>query len=265
MTRAGAEPVDAPGHGAAGAVEANLAAWLANFARLPGGELREEADAVWFVTGRASWLLNGVIRARFAPGGAAARTGALLDALRRRGAPFAWWTGPGTRPFDLGERLVAHGLRRELAAPGMVADLRALPAPAPPPGAVVERVRDAAGLEAWHDGGRSPLFEAHLALGLGEDAPLRHYVGFLEGRPVAKASLFLSAESAGLYNVSVAPADRRRGLGTAVALAPLLDARRLGYTVGVLSATPMAIGLYRRLGFREAGAVACYAEQGEPA
>ena len=44
---------------------------------------------------------------------------------------------------------------------------------------------------------------------------------------------------------------RRQGIGAAVTLAPLLEARDMGYEVGILHASPMGLGMYGRVGFQE--------------
>ena len=110
---------------------------------------------------------------------------------------------------------------------------------------------------------RSASAEAARSLALIAGAPLRHYVGWLDGRPVAKATLFLDAASgtAGVYGVLVHPDWRRRGAGTAVTLALLREAHRLGWRVGVLAATAMGEGVYRRLGFREVTRIGLYASR----
>jgi ribosomal protein S18 acetylase RimI-like enzyme len=63
---------------------------------------------------------------------------------------------------------------------------------------------------------------------------------------------------AGIYSVATLPDWRGRGLGAAVSLAPLLDARREGYKVGVLQSSEMGYKVYQRLGFREVCRISHY-------
>ena len=81
----------------------------------------------------------------------------------------------------------------------------------------------------------------------------RLYVGYLNGRPVATNILFNGAGVASVYGVGTLPEARGKGIGAAITLKPLLDARAQGYRYGVLFATEMGVPVYRRLGFREVG------------
>jgi GNAT superfamily N-acetyltransferase len=127
----------------------------------------------------------------------------------------------------------------------------------------IEECIDRAGLAAWaalvealHPR-RGPLagtlVESHTAVGFGPGQPLRHFLARLGGRPVSAAVGFLGAGVVGLYWVGTLPEARRRGLGAAVSLAPLLAARAAGVRVGILHASSMGVPVYQRLGFRQHG------------
>ena len=147
--------------------------------------------------------------------------------------------------------------RKQWAA--MAIDLRAIAEPfPPPPNLTIERVVDEAGIAQWidlhphyleNDQRDEPRERLYISLGLNGDQPLRHYLARLSGEQVGALSLFLGQETAGIYNVEVAPEKRHRGVGTTMTRAVLEEARRLGARVGVLGPTPESRSMYERLGF----------------
>lgn len=209
---------------------------------------------------------NGVMRARFGPDlgpdGLATRIQAVVASFKALRQPFIWQLGPSSAPAALGAYLAAAGLTPVGNAPGMAADLSALDERLPRPAdlSIVE-VEDERTLHDWVEMAgaghgepeslRQARFDVYAALGLGADLPLKRYVASLGGRPVARSALFLGSGVAGIYEVATAQAVRHRGIGTAITLAPLLYARKLGYRIGTLQASEMGISVYARLGFRQ--------------
>jgi GNAT superfamily N-acetyltransferase len=187
------------------------------------------------------------------------RVAAIVAAFRAREvSDFTFWLAPGTPPEAWTSILWAHGFRPTEGPPGMTVDLTTL-REAALPGLRIVPVTDAALLRKWTmtfiagyevpPDWEPPLFD--LLSGIGLDLPVRHYLGYLDDKPVATSSLFLSAGVAGIQFVSTVREARGRGLGAALTLAPLLEARRMGYRIGVLQSSELGFPVYRRMGFQQ--------------
>lgn len=244
------------------AIEENGAELLLALGRAAGAELRDDGRASWTIGNCPIDYHNAVVRADLSPEEADGEIEASLERMRALGVPGSWHVGPSMRPPDLGERLVARGFGYGGDDIGMAADLAALPGEVPTPGGfVVERVRDEEGIAAWVGAlgsgfGEGPVEaewvgSVYRRLGFGDEGQLRHYLGRLDGEPAATATLFFGAGVAGVYFVFTVERARRRGIGAAITLAALREARDLGYGVGVLGSSEMGFSVYRRLGFEE--------------
>jgi GNAT superfamily N-acetyltransferase len=246
------------------ATDQNFIEFHKQMACLPGAEVHDEADLMWFATPIKMGGFNGVVRASLKPEDVGQKVAEVTELFRQRDTPWSWGVGPTSQPLDLGERLEEHGMTvggQELA---MAADLHALKVDLPrPEGLTIVRVRDAAALDGYMHAmvtGFGPpedfsrkwriVFEC---LGLGEEVPFQHYLGLLNGEPVASSSVFYGAGVAGIYMVATVPSARGRGIGSYITVAPLLDARDLGYRAAILQATQMGSSIYRRLGFESYG------------
>lgn len=238
------------------AIEANEAAyWLYGAARA-GWKVTQEPDVTLYRSGEANVERNGVLLPRLTEATAEARIAAIRRHFQARNLPFIWWEAPpAIEPL-----LAAQGLVLGSRDAGMAADLSHVPETVPlPAGITVERVRDDEGAREW----RAALYAGHgepppspapletfAPASYGEDEPLRCYLARREdGTPVATAQLLLAEGVAGIYCVSTVPEERGQGIGTAITHAALREARALGYAIGVLGATALGEGVYRRLGF----------------
>lgn len=188
----------------------------------------------------AGW--NRVPRAQLAPETVDERVAWVIARARALGVPFLWDIGPSMRPLDLGGHLLRHGFSDEGEEPAMGVALANLPETLPlHDGVTIERVSDRAAQEQWvrtscEGFGMPPsAVEPEVAAmahdSLGDDAAAHYYLARLHGEPVATSALTLAAGVAGIFAVSTLEAARGRGIGTAVTLAPLLDARSRGYSV----------------------------------
>jgi hypothetical protein len=82
------------------------------------------------------------------------------------------------------------------------------------------------------------------------DERMTCWIGRAGGRPVAAAMSFHTGRAIGVFGVTTVASARRRGYGTAITRAAILPDSGLP---AVLSPSPEAERLYRRLGFRPVG------------
>ncbi len=241
------------------AIEANLAEEMASFGRyLPGAELHEDAELQWIITD----LFNAVIRTQIVGANSDARLDATLAYFKSRGVTrMGWAVGPSTQPADLVVYLQARGFKHREDQMGMAADLQALREDvATLANLQITRVSDEAMLQTYalvsmrgfasNEDKIRCYYETYARIGFGEHVSWRHYIGWLDGEPVAVSSLLLHAGVAGVYGVATIPEARRQGAGAAMTLAALREARQRGYRLGILTPSDMGLGIYRRLGFR---------------
>ena len=256
------------------AIEAGIFRFWIHLGRSPQLGLYDGPDMIRLISDVPSPFCNNVLRAQLAPDDIDTRIEATLTPFKSRKLPVRWWTSPSTRPANLGKYLEAHGLNRMADMAGMAVHLAALNEKLTKPSDLtVEHVSDVKTLEQWIQvltiGLGVPVSVGTLFFdvlcSLGFELPWRHYIGWVMGKPVACSSLLLGAGVAGIYFVATVPEARGRGIGTALTLVPLLDARAMGYRIGVLGSTQMGLGVYQRLGFREYCKFGIYIWKGEMA
>jgi hypothetical protein len=246
------------------AVEENLYALFRAFQVLPGAEVVERPKLSFHHAFPMNPMFKGVWNSKLAREELDAAIDEVVAWFKHRGAAFGfWWTGPSAEPSNLSLRLQQRGFDENIPNdPGMAADLYALVEPPLPEGLVVKPVREREGLEHWRDvfnaaydlptwAGQAWV-DASVSLGA-EETPWTLYVAYLRGEPVATNILFLGAGVAGLYGIGTLESMRGRGIGAAITLQPLLDARARGYRYSVLYASEMGAPVYRRLGFIDTG------------
>lgn len=242
-----------------GAVKSNLFDFFRYLGRAPQTAFRDEDGvACWRSPVPYSWF-NGALAARPAlPGDARLVAETVADFVAHGAHEFTWWLSPDALGASWSEILQAGGFRHTQGPPGMAVDLNTLGETARPELRIVP-VTDAVLLREWTmtfiagyevppDWG-PPFID--LLSGIGLDLPVRHYLGYLDDKPVATSNLFLSAGVAGIQFVSTLRAARGQGLGAALTLAPLLEARRMGCRIGVLQSSDLGFPVYRRMGFQQ--------------
>jgi GNAT superfamily N-acetyltransferase len=226
----------------------------------PGCSLHEEEGLIWFETPMPIIPYNGVIKFQIQPD-ADQVINEIMEHFRERKTQFMWVYHPSSEPDDLQERLLKYGLKDVEPIPGMARTLDDLEeVPLIPDGIDIRKVESDRDVSAFYQfaAWRWNVPAQHQAeyesiakcFRFGEPNTKAHmWQAWREGTPVAKAGMYLTPGSAGIYAVATRPEARRLGLAKALTLTALHEARSLGSEVAVLHSTPMAEGLYRSIGF----------------
>jgi GNAT superfamily N-acetyltransferase len=249
------------------AVARALWAALRGFGGIPGASIEDGRDATLIRSRTPYANFNNLLASALAEDGADGRIHALLRAFAPDSLPVTWWAGPTTKPADLVGRLQRFGLARQEPEFAMALDLaggwQAAPLAAGTTLEVVERadqldewlaIMNAA--YGWPDAAKTAIVRAmyvkDFALPVA-DREIHHFLVRLGPRPVACSSLFIGGDQAFVTNIGTRPEARGRGLGSAATAATLELARSLGRRVATLTASVDGRGVYRRMGFVEAG------------
>lgn len=246
-------------------VEKDLIAHVSALCAPPFGEVHRESDTIWFMTGEPDVHRNGILKGDIIGDRHDVQVRAHLERFVERGLPMMWWffTAMGGIDPAIDGALRRNGLVTESDRPSMVLDLHAS---SPPTGSTdfdVERIRSEAEFRRWADVvgeafgtpgyAKGPSVAAFKNYGFSDDAPFRHFIGFIEEEPAGAATLSLGGGVAGLANIATRPAFRRRGVARSIVSHVLQEAKHLGLDVAVLSADPAGEALYKALGFEVIG------------
>lgn len=230
------------------------------FSVVSGVEVYAGEDMIRVVSpGIANSLTNTVVRCRLSADNVDTVIEETNEYFRSRGVVPHWRLCPSDLPPDLGERLAAKGLSLVEEQPAMAIDLEKVnPDIRAPDGLKIERIADVEMLKESHGwirqlgGGKSLgtlLVDVWSVYGFDAESRWQHYIAMLNGRPVSWASVFYATGVAGVYAVGTLAEARRQGIGSAITLRALLDARERGYRGGMLQSSEMGYNVYRRLGF----------------
>ena len=242
------------------AIKANLFEFCRAAAQLPHGELREDDSFSQWTFGVPYPWFNAVLARRAGNDGDLPRVQSAIEYFRALHiGPFVWWLAPGLARADWEPILAPFGFSYSDDTPGMAVDLATLNEDITTPSDFhIVTVDNDDSLKIWAAtfvkgyGLPSGFYESvyQLMLKFGFDQPCRNYLGLLNGIPVATANLFFGAGVAGIQMVATLPEARGKGIGAAITLQPLMEARKLGYRAGILQSSDMGFSVYERLGFK---------------
>lgn len=251
------------------AIKANWEAYHYCLGSSPNVELSIGRHLTWLVTDLPDHFMNLVVCSQLPAEGADKLIESTLTHFKSMNIKkFSWVAHEDGLSVETSRVLLAHGFTfREAFATEMAVELSTLPDELRTrPGLSIVRVEDESLLRQWSHvasiGFRIDEKFKQVWCDLFADVILnpqfRTYLALLDGKPVGTSQLFISEGVAGIYNVTCMPEVRGHGIGSAMTLAPLLEARQLGYRVGVLQASQQGYNAYRRLGFQDFGKLSLY-------
>jgi len=243
------------------ALDANkVAFWTLLFSRFPKTTFHDDPGILWFETEIRHDIFNRVLQTSLAPDTCSVAVECVIAYFQQHRLPFLWHLGPSSSPANLGSLLESSGMTYYETEPGMAVDLLKFNEDLPVASQLtIHLVTTTELLEQWiriwEFGSSEELIRLWLTLYSNscpdQEGPLRLYLGMLDGEPVATSGVFFCAGVAAIGPVSTLPQHRRQGIGAAMTLKALQEARSQGYRIGVLTSSPMGINIYRRIGFQQ--------------
>ncbi|MHA1111692.1 MAG: GNAT family N-acetyltransferase [Promethearchaeota archaeon] len=254
------------------ALEANLLLYVKTSV-IPGEDVLDSDEMFRWYCGSNILLRNWVLNPKFTSENARLKVKEQIDYFKTRDVTFLWWNGPSAEPSNLGEIMRDAGMMKFELPPrsgDMVLDIRNseemeknLKEIMDKTGIQIRKIRSVDDIRvgvqlAIKTGGFSEEFrqpgEQSCNLMIKEDPDVNVLVGYmayLDNAPVSISTVFYGGGVAGLYSVGTLKKYRHRGIGTAITLAPLIDAQKRGYEIAVLTATTKGFPIYERIGFKK--------------
>jgi GNAT superfamily N-acetyltransferase len=232
------------------AAAANQTERLARLAEAAGGVVHRERGATWMASPAGATLAFPVLTRERLQG----LLPQFLSAAQRRSREASCWSLLPAEPEELGDELSAAGFREGWQAHWMAVEIGSSPVPYP------EGVEIGLAQTDWEptnlpfDG--AGIAKLRRALAGARPRRVWHLGAWRDGVPVGHAVVSVTTGRlgvAGIYDMGVAPHERRRGIGRGLTMAALQLGRAQGCAAATLNATPEGELLYHALGFRSVG------------
>lgn len=225
-------------------------------------DCEEREEFFKFSSGIPIYMLNGVLNTKIPNEIVEETIKEIISFFEKKKLPFSWLTGPSSKPDNLNELLLKNGLTLALEAPGMACNLNKLSGKNEMITSLeIKKVENAETLKLWNDvvntGFEIPkegfdLFYKMVSLVFLNDNPsVSAFLAYYNGKPIATSAVIYRFGVAGIYCIVTLKEERGKGIGSQITLAPLYEAKTLGYEIAILHSTEMGINIYKRIGFKE--------------
>lgn len=228
---------------------------IIDFYRTLAIEVFEDDGVIAFFTGMDSPFLNVAIDSRTIRTNSAATIAAVTQFFNQHSAPWSWFVTPASRQHDL----EAQGFSLLEEAPAMYFDLTQSIPDDNNASIKIEEMGPDSDLKIWiqpinegfqakeNDDSYRQLNATLLHQGVKK---LRHYVAYYDNQVATAATLFLTDEAVMIHNVATKTHFLKKGLGTAITLYLMKEAKKLGFKHCYLDSSEDGFKLYQKLGFK---------------
>lgn len=219
------------------------------FSSMMSPTVDSETEYVWF-SGLNHPIYNSVIRCTHSD-----RVDSILKKAPKN-VPISFWTPP--QSDALVEILKERGFEKLVTCPEMHWAVKAIDLPK----AKIERVHQ--NDEFYRillsvNGFDEPLSGEVKKLLM--RTPVEDYLIYDEGRPVGTAALYVEGKIGVIFNVAVLPEVQKKGYGSAIMQYVMHRANELGLKSLFLHSSPVAVKMYKSLGFEQNSELQIYARK----
>jgi ribosomal protein S18 acetylase RimI-like enzyme len=243
-------------------IDENLFEQIRYYNKSPGSILVENDSIIKFTTEIPLPFFNCVLYYNFDKDSLLKQLKSFKEYGKSRKTSLLWLKGPSSNPRDIEPILSGEDFKYDDRMTGMAVDINKInPSQKDIPGFRIEVVENSRQLNGWifaclkgfNENGKNfqNIYDFEESLGMEKTLPWVRFTGIVDDEPVATSAVFLGSKAAGLDNVTTIPMWRKKGVGALMVKKALRFSESRGYKVGVLQASDMGLGLYRRLGFRK--------------
>lgn len=221
-------------------------------------------DMIRFTSGLNHPLGNWIMKVRFNAQNVENRITEAMKFFREKELAVMWWITPSSTPENLLCFLENDGLQvTKKGTPRMAYDLRdltdiQLEKAVNRSQIKVTKVASDHSLKLWgkvfQEGFSLPETITEMFQNMAklyESSYLDNYIAIFKEQPVAISSVLYYGGIVGINSIVTLPDFRGLGIGTAITLAPLLDAKKNGYEIAWLESSEIGLNIYKRIGFQE--------------
>lgn len=245
------------------AIEHNTYEWVKAIKNLENIEYEEKDEFIKYYSGIPFPMVNGVLNTNIPSGAAEKIINEIVSFFEERKIPFVWYTGPSSHPHNLKELLLNSKFISVANDPGMAYNLNNLTKNTMSiPNLKIVEVENIELAKIWADvcitaaeWPKELVFDVMVNIVvstcLNVNSPHKAFIAYYNSIPVATSYVFFGAGVAGIYNVCTLEEARNKGIGTAISVEPLHQAKEFGYEVAILQSSEMGLNVYKNIGFKE--------------